>query len=66
MTTIQEYAQRNVGQMALPEAKISEFRALVQMGVDPTKARDDAHTILDAYMDGLAEFTEAARRGDFA
>ena len=64
--TIQEYANRNVGQQSLLQAKIDEFRALTSMGANATQSRDDAHTILDSLMDGIAEFTQAAMRGDFA
>ncbi len=63
--TIEQFAHRNVGQMALLEAKIAEFRAYIQIGNDGEMARNDAHSVLDSLLDGLADFTEAVKRGDF-
>ena len=64
--TIQEYANRRVGQQSLLQARIDEFRALTQVGADTSHCREDAHTLLDSMLDGFAEFTQAAMRGDFS
>lgn len=64
--TIQEYAARAVGQRDLLDAKIAEFRALACMGANTEQSREDTHTLLDAMLDGIAEFSVAAMRGDFS
>jgi len=63
--TIKQFATRNVGQRALLDAKIAEFTALSTIGVYTSKSREDAHSILDAHLDGIEDINVAIRRGDF-
>lgn len=62
-TKIRRMAFRAIGQRALVEAKMEEFRGhrLIGNGAAAEKCREEAHDLLDCYFDGQVELAELIR-----